>query len=253
MKALIVEDELIASQNLQRILQQAADDIQVVAVLQSVEETIDWFTSNPQPDVLFLDIHLADGSSFAVFESVTINCPIIFTTAYDEYALKAFEVNSIDYLLKPINLNNLERSLKKLRGLTTVKDNSNELLTNLIASFRQSNKSYKSGFLIPHKDKFIPLQVNKIVYFYTENKMVKIVADDEQVYHLDTSLEDISSQLDPQLFFRANRQFIIARKAIKDISVWFGSKVSVNLFVPTPEKVIVSKARVSEFKTWFTN
>lgn len=218
-----------------------------------MEETIDWFTSNPQPDVLFLDIHLADGSSFAVFESVTINCPIIFTTAYDEYALKAFEVNSIDYLLKPINLNNLERSLKKLRGLTTVKDNSNELLTNLIASFRQSNKSYKSGFLIPHKDKFIPLQVNKIVYFYTENKMVKIVADDEQVYHLDTSLEDISSQLDPQLFFRANRQFIIARKAIKDISVWFGSKVSVNLFVPTPEKVIVSKARVSEFKTWFTN
>lgn len=222
-------------------------------MLQSVEETIDWFTSNPQPDVLFLDIHLADGSSFAIFDSVTINCPIIFTTAYDEYALKAFEVNSIDYLLKPINLNNLERSLKKLRGLTTVKDNSNELLTNLIASFRQSNKSYKSGFLIPHKDKFIPLQVNKIVYFYTENKMVKIVADDEQVYHLDTSLEDISSQLDPQLFFRANRQFIIARKAIKDISVWFGSKVSVNLFVPTPEKVIVSKARVSEFKTWFTN
>lgn len=218
-----------------------------------MEETIDWFASNPQPDVLFLDIHLADGSSFAIFESVTINCPIIFTTAYDEYALKAFEVNSIDYLLKPINLNNLDRALKKLRGLTTVKDNSNELLTSLIANFKQSNKSYKSGFLIPHKDKFIPLQVNKIVYFYTENKMVKIVADDDQVYHLDTSLEDISLQLDPQLFFRANRQFIIARKAIKDISVWFGSKVSVNLFVPTPEKIIVSKARVSEFKTWFTN
>lgn len=252
MRALIVEDELIASQNLQRILQQAADDIQVIAVLQSVEETIEWFASNAQPDILFLDIHLADGSSFAIFESVNVTCPVIFTTAYDEYALKAFEVNSIDYLLKPINLNNLDRALKKLRGLTTARDNSNELLTNLIASFKQSNKSYKSGFLIPHKDKFIPLQVNRIAYFYTENKMVKIVADDDQVYHLDTSLEDISSQLDPQLFFRANRQFIVARKAIKDISVWFGSKVSVNLHVITPEKVIVSKARVTEFKTWFT-
>lgn len=102
MKALIVEDELIASQNLQRILQQLAEDIQILAILQSVEETIDWFRSNPQPDVLFLDIHLADGASFAIFDEITINCPIIFTTAYDEYALKAFEVNSIDYLLNPL-------------------------------------------------------------------------------------------------------------------------------------------------------
>lgn len=253
MKALIVEDELIASQNLQRILQQLADDIQILTVLQSVEETIDWFRSNPQPDVLFLDIHLADGASFAIFDEITINCPIIFTTAYDEYALKAFEVNSIDYLLKPINQKNLERALNKLRTLTANNDHvNNELITKLIANFKVNNKSYKSGFLIPYKDKFIPLQVSKIDFFYTENKMVTIMSEG-QMYHLDTSLEDIASQLDPQLFFRANRQFIVARKAIKDISVWFGSKVSINLFVSAPEKIIVSKARVSEFKTWFTS
>ena len=196
-----------------------------------MEETIDWFRSNPQPDVLFLDIHLADGASFAIFDEITINCPIIFTTAYDEYALKAFEVNSIDYLLKPINQKNLERALNKLRTLTANNEHvNNELITKLIANFKVNNKSYKSGFLIPYKDKFIPLQVSKIDFFYTENKMVTIMSEG-QMYHLDTSLEDIASQLDPQLFFRANRQFIVARKAIKDISVWFGSKVSINLFV----------------------
>ena len=218
-----------------------------------MEETIDWFRSNPQPDVLFLDIHLADGASFAIFDEITINCPIIFTTAYDEYALKAFEVNSIDYLLKPINQKNLERALNKLRTLTANNEHvNNELITKLIANFKVNNKSYKSGFLIPYKDKFIPLQVSKIDFFYTENKMVTIMSEG-QMYHLDTSLEDIASQLDPQLFFRANRQFIVARKAIKDISVWFGNKVSINLFVSAPEKIIVSKARVSEFKTWFTS
>ena len=218
-----------------------------------MEETIDWFRSNPQPDVLFLDIHLADGASFAIFDEITINCPIIFTTAYDEYALKAFEVNSIDYLLKPINQKNLERALNKLRTLTANNEHvNNELITKLIANFKVNNKSYKSGFLIPYKDKFIPLQVSKIDFFYTENKMVTIMSEG-QMYHLDTSLEDIASQLDPQQFFRANRQFIVARKAIKDISVWFGSKVSINLFVSAPEKIIVSKARVSEFKTWFTS
>ena len=218
-----------------------------------MEETIDWFRSNPQPDVLFLDIHLADGASFAIFDEITINCPIIFTTAYDEYALKAFEVNSIDYLLKPINQKNLERALNKLRTLTANNEHvNNELITKLIANFKVNNKSYKSGFLIPYKDKFIPLQVSKIDFFYTENKMVTIMSEG-QMYHLDTSLEDIASQLDPQKFFRANRQFIVSRKAIKDISVWFGSHVSINLFVSAPEKIIVSKARVSEFKTWFTS
>ena len=252
MNALIIEDELVAGQNLQRLISQIADDIQVIAVLQSVEESIDWFSLNAAPDVVFLDIHLADGSAFSIFEKVEILCPVIFTTAYDEYALKAFEVNSIDYLLKPINLKNLERAVLKLRSLVSTKTDNAELISNVLAAFKQTKIAYKSNFLIPYKDKFIPLAIHKIACFYSENKMVKIITEDNQVYNMDSSLEDLYTQLDPALFYRANRQYIVSHKAIKDISVWFGSKVSINLNVSVPEKIIVSKARVSEFKAWFT-
>lgn len=252
MKAVIIEDELVATQNLQRLISQVADDIQVIAVMQSVEESVEWLSLNAAPDVLFMDIHLADGSAFSIFEKVKIHCPIIFTTAYDEYALKAFEVNSIDYLLKPINQKNLVHAIQKLRGQLTTKIDKSDMMAHVLAAFKESNKVFKSNFLIPHKDKFIPLSVNKIACFFTENKMLKIITDDNQIFHLDSSLEELYSQLDPVQFFRANRQFIVSHKAIKDISVWFGSKVSINLFVTVPEKIIVSKARVSEFKAWYT-
>lgn len=252
MKAVIIEDEFVATQNLQRLISQVADDIQVIAVLQSVEESIEWFSLNTAPDLVFLDIHLADGSSFSIFEKVKIPCPIIFTTAYDEYALKAFEVNSIDYLLKPINQKSLERAVQKLRNLVTTKTDNADMISNVLAAFKETRKAYKSNFLIPHKDKFIPLAIHKIACFYTENKMVKIITEDNQSYNLDSSLEDLYIQLDPSQFFRANRQYIVSHKAIKDISVWFGSKVSINLSVTVPEKIIVSKARVSEFKAWYT-
>jgi len=252
MKALIIEDELVAGQNLQRLISQLDDDISVIAVLQSVEESIEWFSLNNTPDVVFMDIHLADGSAFSIFEKVQISCPIIFTTAYDEYALKAFEVNSIDYLLKPINQKNLERAVVKLRSLSTSKTDNADMISSVLAAFKQAKVVYKSNFLIPYKDKFIPLAIHRIACFYSENKMVKIITEENQVYNIDSSLEDLYTQLDPALFYRANRQYIVAHKAIKDISVWFGSKVSVNLFVTVPDKIIVSKARVSEFKAWYT-
>jgi len=252
MKAVIIEDEAVASQKLERMLSQVASDIQVIARLQSVEESIEWFSLNAAPDVVFMDIHLADGSAFSIFDKVQISCPVVFTTAYDEYALKAFEVNSIDYLLKPINQKYLERAVLKLRNLTTTKTDNTEMISSVLAAFRQTKMVYKSNFLIPHKDKFIPLAIDRIACFYTENKMVKIITDDHQVFSMDSSLEELYTQLDPSQFFRANRQFIVSHKAIKDISVWFGSKVSINLFVTVPEKIIVSKARVAEFKTWFT-
>lgn len=253
MKAVIVEDELIAAQNLQRLINQVDKDIEVIAVLQSVEESIEWFMLHPVPDLVFMDIHLADGSSFSIFEKVDIPCPIIFTTAYDEYALKAFEVNSIDYLLKPISIKNFERAIAKLRNLVAEKESNTNVIANLLASFKQTKEVYKSNFLIPHKDKFIPLSVDKIACFYTENKTVKIITEDNETYNMDSSLEDLTNQLNPTLFFRANRQYIVSHKAIKDISIWFGSKLSINLEVPVPEKIIVSKARVPEFKAWYTS
>ena len=252
MKAVIVEDELIAAQNLQRVIGQVADDIQVIAVLQSVEESVEWFSLNPAPDLVFMDIHLADGSSFGIFEKVQITSPVIFTTAYDEYALKAFEVNSIDYLLKPINVRNFERAFTKYRNLVQDKNTNTDAISNLLATFNKEKDAYKSHFLIPHKDKLIPLPVERIACFYIENKMAKIITTDNETFYMDSPLEDLYLQLDPSEFFRANRQYIVSHKAIKDISIWFGSKLSINLIVSVPEKIIVSKARVSEFKTWYT-
>lgn len=253
MEAVIVEDEQVAAQNLMRLIQQTDPDIQVIVVLQSVEESVEWFSLHPNPDLVFMDIHLADGSAFSIFEKVQITSPVIFTTAYDEYALKAFEVNSIDYLLKPINSKNLERAIAKFRNQKTVKNDNAEIIAHMIATFKQTKEIYKSHFLIPHKDKYIPLAIDKVACFYTENKMVTIMTLDGETFKIDSSLEDILIQVDPSRFFRANRQYIVAHKAIKDISVWFGSKLSINLNVAVSEKIIVSKARVAEFKSWYTN
>jgi len=239
MKAVIVEDEFIAAQNLQRLISQVAGDIEVIAILQSVEESVEWFANHPVPDLVFMDIHLADGSSFSIFEKVNISCPIIFTTAYDEYALKAFEVNSIDYLLKPINTKSFERAIAKFRQLASTNDNTATSIAKLLDTFKKTKAAYKSHFLIPYKDKLIPLPVERIACFYVENKMAKIITTDNENFFMDSSLEDLYLQLEPTEFFRANRQYIVAHKAIKDISIWFGSKLSINLLVPVPEKIIV--------------
>ena len=249
MKALIIEDESIAAQALETLIKETSPETEIIAVLQTIEESVEWFEENPMPDLVFMDIHLADGSSFAIFEKVDITCPIIFTTAYDEYALKAFEVNSIDYLLKPINKAEVERAMKKYNSLTSVADQPS--LDGLLAQMGGAKKKYKSCFLIPERDKLIPLVVNNISYIYIDTKTVKDIAMDGHTYYLNQTLDDIMAQLDPEVFFRANRQFIISRHAVKDMSVWFGNKLAINLIVPTPEKIIVSKARVGEFKTWF--
>ena len=252
MKAVIVEDEIIAAQNLQRLITQANKNIEIIAILQSVEDSVEWFSLNPTPDLVFMDIHLSDGASFSIFEKVNIPAPIIFTTAYDEYALKAFEVNSIDYLLKPINSKDLERAIHKFSQLNRTQNSNEDIIANMLAMFNKEKEVYKSFFLIPHKDKFIPLPVNDIAYIYSENKVAKIVTFDKRTFYESNSLDEIQRQIDPLKFFRANRQFIISHKAIKDMSVWFDSKLSVNLTVDIPEKIIVSRLRASELKHWYS-
>lgn len=247
MRTLIIEDESIATQALQSLIMELRPATEVVAVLQTIEESVEWFELNPAPDLVFMDIHLADGSSFAIFDKVNIDCPVVFTTAYDEYALKAFEVNSIDYLLKPINRADLERALSKYEHLAAPKPS----LEGLLAQMSGPRKKYKSNFLIPERDKLIPLPVANIACFYIDTKTVRAVAMDGRGYYMNQTLDDLMAQLDPEVFFRANRQFIISRHAVKDLAVWFGNKLAVNLTVPVPEKIIVSKARVGEFKTWF--
>ena len=252
MKAIIIEDEVIATKNLQRLIAQVNKDIEIIATLKSIEESVEWFSVNPSPDVVFMDIHLSDGASFSIFEKVKIQAPVIFTTAYDEYALKAFEVNSIDYLLKPINIKELERAIDKFSRLNKAQTDNTEVIATMLSMIKKESKNYKSSFLIPHKDKFIPLSVTDIAYIYSENKIAKINTFSNQTYYENDSLDKIQQQIDPSLFFRANRQFIISRKAIRDISVWFDSKLSINLSVDVPEKIIISRMRASEFKAWYT-
>jgi len=251
MKALIIEDEVLAAQSLQKLITEVAPDTEVIATLQSIEESVAWFDENPMPDLVFMDIHLADGSSFAIFEQVQITCPIIFTTAYDEYALKAFEVSSIDYLLKPINRSDLTRAMNKFNALVGEKSNNNEAIDALMRQIGMK-KNYKSCFLVPERDKLIPLATANIAYFYIDTKTVKAITLDEHTYYMSQTLDDIMLQLNPDDFFRANRQFIVSRKAVKDLTIWFGNKLSLNLSVKIPEQIIISKAKVSEFKNWFS-
>ena len=253
MKALIIEDEIMAAKTLQKLLGEVSPETEIVAVLESIEDSVAWIEENPMPDLMFMDIHLADGSSFAIFDQVDITCPVIFTTAYDEYALKAFEVNSIDYLLKPISKEALERAIRKYHMLDQGRQEGNrDNIEALLAQLTQKS-SYRRCFLLPERDKLVPLPTANIAYAYIEAKTVKLVSMEHKEYYLTQTLDDLMENLNPYDFFRANRQFVVARKVIKDVSIWFGNKLAINLTVETPEKIIVSKARVAEFKHWFSS
>jgi len=216
----------------------------VLAVLESIEESVEWLGSHAMPDLLFMDIHLADGESFRILEQVDVRAPIIFTTAYDQYALEAFRVNSIDYLLKPINTADVRRALDKWVRLTNLERREYAMRQKQIARREQET------FLIHVRDKIIPLHRDRIAYCYTTNERVTAYDYEGNSYPLDKTLEAMQAALPEADFIRANRQFIVARRAIKEITVWFGSRLSLHLSVETPERIVISKARVPEFKAW---
>ncbi len=245
MKALLIEDETAAARNLAAVLREVAPGVQIVATLESVAESVEWLRSNPQPDLLFMDIHLADGDSFRIFGAVEVTAPVIFTTAYDRYALEAFKVSSIDYLLKPINADDVRRALEKLRRLTSGERLDYGSRVRSLAAQRQ-----EEVFLVRVRDRIIPLQRDRIAYCYTSNEKVTACDFDGETYPLDKTLEALQALLPERDFFRANRQFIVARRAVKEIAVWFGSRLTLHLTVDTPERIVISKARVPEFKTW---
>lgn len=247
-KVVIVEDETAAAVNLRSMLKSINPDIDVLDVLESVEEAVEYFSQGVEADVVFMDIHLADGDSFRIFKSVDIDIPIIFTTAYDEYALEAFKVNSIDYLLKPYKEEDLKRALDKLQRLTaTERATATERVENMVAS---TESDTLRTILVRFKDKLIPVSMEDVAYFYTFSERVTLTTLDGTTYTIDKTLETLTQQLDANKFFRANRQFIVSRKAVKDIAVWFGSRLALNLELETPERIIISKARVPEFKRW---
>lgn len=250
MRVVIIEDETAAAQNLSSILRKIYPDVEIVATIDTVVDSVDFFRTTPSLDLVFMDIHLADGASFRIFDSVEIEIPIIFTTAYDQYAIEAFRVNSIDYLLKPIAEVDVRRAIEKWQRLTLI---DRKEYSARISGIAHNHTSEQQVFLVHFRDKIIPLHSQDIAFLHTFEERVTAYCHNGDKYQIDFTLEALQSKLPSDDFFRANRQFIISRKAVKDISVWFGSRLTTNLTIETPERIIIPKARVHEFKSWLTS
>lgn len=250
MRVVIIEDETAAAQNLSAILHKVSPKVEIVATIDTVVDSIDFFNTNTNIDLVFMDIHLADGASFRIFDSVEVATPIIFTTAYDQYAIEAFKVNSIDYLLKPINEEGVRRAIEKWQRLTTI-DRTD--YASRVKSIAQEQKAEHQTFLVHFRDKIIPLKSEDIAFLHTFEERVTAYCLNGEKYQVDLTLEALQTKLPSEHFFRANRQFIVSRKSVKDIAVWFGSRLSLNLIIETPERIIVPKARVHDFKSWLTH
>ncbi len=251
MKVLLIEDEPGVAQNLCSLLQEIDADMEVLAVIETVKEAVEWLEQNDSPDLGFFDIRIADGDSFEIFSKVDIRFPVIFTTAFDEYALKAFKVNSIDYLLKPINKGDLKAAVQKYRSIYQKDKQLNQDLLALVAQFQASRqKKYKKNLLVYFKDKILPIKVEDIAYFYLENEAVYCRTHKNETYAIDQSLDKIELQLNPDMFFRANRQFIISKKAVRAARQHTHRKLILELFPFPDSEVLVSKTKVTPFKKW---
>ena len=249
MKYLIIEDEKAAARNLKAMLEQLAPDMELIDVLDSVADTIDWFGCHTMPELVFMDIHLADGSAFEIFEHTDITCPIIFTTAYDEYALRAFKVNSIDYLLKPIDKEEMQAALTKLERLHPVRPAEPDFLK--LMQNLQRAENYKTHFLVPVKgDKLLPLAVNSVSYFYIADGIVKAVTTQGKEYVINQTLDELTECLNPQSFFRANRQYIINVEHVLFLGNYFGGKLIVRLKGYPKTEIQVSKEKAQRLKEW---
>ena len=248
MKSIIIEDELPAARRLKRLLEENETSIEVLDVLDSIQSTVKWFKNNEAPDLVFMDIHLADGYSFEIFNQINLDVPIIFTTAYDEYALKAFEVNSIDYLLKPIDEKKLERSISKLNKWNQSKEGLKDL-EKLFKKFKE-DKSYKSRFLIKQPEKLLTIDENQVAYFMATQKIVLLVTHENRSFPVDQTLEELEQVLNPYKFFRINRKFLANLHAIKNIYNYFHGKLKIELSPPVKQDNFVSREKAPVFKKW---
>lgn len=249
-EVLILEDEIKAAKELKVLIEQLREDIHVCALLQSVKEAIAWFAVNPAPGLILSDIQLSDGLCFEIFRAEKVEAPVIFCTAYDKYALAAFESNGIDYLLKPIEKDKLEKSLEKFDRLREIfrqePSGYHQRLANLMA---QIGKNHISSLLVYFQNKIIPVNTRDVSYIYTKGDNVRVYSGNDQ-YEFHESMDELMAKLNPADFYRANRQFIIHRKSIVNIEQLFGRKLLVLLSTPTPETVVVSKAKATDFLKW---
>lgn len=251
MTILLIEDETLAADRLKNMLLEVDASIELLAHLKSVEAAVQWLQDNHHPDLILSDIRLLDGLCFEIFENVKIDAPVIFTTAYDQYAMKAFEVNSIDYLLKPVELEKLRIALEKASKRIVKKDSQSIVnYTELLKLLQNPQQQYKSRFMVRLGQKIVAIPVEKIAYFFSESKLTYVVTNDQKKYPLDQTLDELTTVLDPRIFFRINRQFIITFPSIAEIHPYFKGRMKLNLTPAAAEEVIISSERTPEFKKW---
>ena len=251
MNILLIEDEALAAEKIKNTLSEVNSSANILDTLVSVEDSISWLQNNPMPDMIISDIHLADGICFNIFSEVKVTCPIIFATAYDKYAIQAFEVNSIDYLLKPVTQERLQQAVDKYMQLTETKDTDRvDLFSEFKELLAEKKRDYKTRFLCKIGNKIKSVSVDKISYFYTENKMTFILDQDKTRYPVNNTLDEIENLIDPNHFFRLNRQFITSYDSISEIHPHFKGRVKVKLNPKNEGDIIVSTERTPLFKSW---
>lgn len=249
MKILILEDESLAAERIIKMLAQIDSTFEVVGEIKSIDQGKKWFNDNPAPDLIISDIRLLDGLSFDLFKTLDIETPVIFTTAYDQYAIKAFEVNSIDYLLKPIEKDKLSESIAK-HQLRVAENKFPADFEGLYDLIQNQKKSFKSRFLIRVGQKIVAVPVEKISYFYSQNKLTYIVTKEGKKLPTDQTLETLEEQLDPQTFYRANRQVIVSFDSIAEMHPYFKGRLKIDLQPEVDLEIVISSEKTPEFKSW---
>lgn len=252
MKVLIIEDEPLAQQELKRLLHRCQPQAEVLECLDSVEDSVAWLHKGPAPDLIFMDIRLSDGSSFEIFDQVAVSVPVIFTTAYNEYALQAFKVNSIEYLLKPIEENALQSALQKLSGLQK-HFNAHTAPVNIqqLKQLLQLGKpDYKNRFAISLGDRIRHVSSEQIAYFFAEDNTVFLVTTDKKKYVINYTLDELEALVDPQEFYRVSRKYMAHIRSIVEVNRYFNSRLKVTLTGCDDDEILVSRARVPGFLEW---
>jgi two-component system response regulator LytT len=256
MKVLIVEDEELAVKKLVKTLAAVDADAEVVGVADSIMATVKWINENPLPDLILMDIELSDGQSFEIFNRVAIKCPVIFTTSYDEYALKAFKVNSVDYLLKPIQKEDLDSALQKMRQLKSMynqpESKGDMNIESLVKELQEKLqlKEYRKRFLVRHAQKLVSVDTEEIAYFFSDGRLNFFKTHDNKKFVVDYTMDELEDMLDPQKYFRISRSFYISVNCVEQIHDYFGNRLLLHLRPAVDKESIVSREKVTDFKKW---
>jgi two-component system, LytTR family, response regulator LytT len=251
MKILIVEDEELAAKKLQKILFAVDPTVIIAGTTDSIKGTVEWLQANPEPDLILMDIELSDGQSFEVFNLTEVKSPVIFTTSYDEFALKAFKVNSLDYLLKPVQKDELQNALNKYQKLKS-SQNTDMNLDNLVKELQKKLKpaTYRKRFLVKHAQKLVSVEVGEIAYFYSDGRLNFFKTIDNKKFVVDYTMDELEEMLDPDRYFRISRSFYVSIQSVDKIDDYFGNRLVLGLKPAVDKEALVSREKVTEFKNW---